>query len=230
MHGIGQNGRRGLQEPFDWRRAGGGGGGICNAVYSPADILYVHSTYPVCDQCAQRAEPPCLRAGTNSPRSLAAPAPISCSSTSGCRSTCEVSSGRWAVAADCSPPPPPPPPLSLTPPGPPSPARSLLYWTVADGAGQRSAFDALSDALACMGSVSPARWSAQASLLRAAAAAAPRGTEDPQAARAAPGAEGAALHRVSFSDEPGQLFLLSRCVLQRRACAPEEQHSLAPAS
>lgn len=86
--------------------------------------------------------------------------------------------------------------------------RRLLYWTAADGAAQREAYDALADAIACLGAspAAAARWTAQAAALRRAAE---RGADDLPSARAA-GGEALSLHRVSLSDEPGQLFLLSK--------------------
>ena len=99
---------------------------------------------------------------------------------------------------------------------PPSPVRRrLLYWTAADGAARREAYDALSDAILCLGSSSSSRWTAQAAALRRVQAAA---ADDLPSVRAA-GSE-VSLHRVSLSDEPDQLFLLSRWD-QRRMTQPQ---------
>lgn len=86
--------------------------------------------------------------------------------------------------------------------------RRLLYWTAADGAARREAYDALADAVACLGSLPAAaeRWTAQAAALRRVAE---RGADDLPSARVA-GGEAVSLHRVSLSDEPDQLFLLSK--------------------
>ena len=83
----------------------------------------------------------------------------------------------------------------------------LLYWTAAEGAGRREAHDALAAAILCLGGATAGRWATQVSLLRAAP---PRSAmDDPPAARQG-GASGLALHRVTLSDEPEQVFLLSR--------------------
>ncbi|KAL4859485.1 Mediator of RNA polymerase II transcription subunit 20a [Chlorella vulgaris] len=85
----------------------------------------------------------------------------------------------------------------------------LLYWTAADGAGRREAFDALSDAILCLGSTATSRWTAQAAALRRVQAG---GTDDLPSVRTA--ASEVSLHRVSLSDEPEQLLLLSRAAKQ----------------
>lgn len=81
----------------------------------------------------------------------------------------------------------------------------LLYWTAADGAGRREAFDALSDAILCLGSTATSRWTAQAAALRRVQAG---GIDDLPSVRTA--ASEVSLHRVSLSDEPEQLLMLSR--------------------
>lgn len=86
-------------------------------------------------------------------------------------------------------------------------ATRLLYWLAADGAGRREAYDALAAAILCLGSSASSRWTAAAAVLRQAQQ---RGADDLPSARAAGGAEQQSLHRVTLSDEPGQLFLLSR--------------------
>lgn len=58
-----------------------------------------------------------------------------------------------------------PPPLAPLPLLPLTGCR-LLYWTAADGAARREAYDALADSILCLGSSSSTRWSAQAAALR----------------------------------------------------------------
>ncbi|KAL4430899.1 hypothetical protein ABPG75_006155 [Micractinium tetrahymenae] len=87
----------------------------------------------------------------------------------------------------------------------------LLYWSAADGAGRREAYDALAAAILCLGSSGSSRWTAAAAVLRQAQQ---RGADDLPSARAGGGGEQQALHRVTLSDEPGQLFLLSKSAKQ----------------
>lgn len=96
----------------------------------------------------------------------------------------------------------------------------LLYWSAADGAARRDAYDALAAAILCLGSSGPSRWTAAAAVLRQAQQ---RGADDLPSARAAGGGEQQTLHRVTLSDEPGQLFLLSRGARQVLQAGPDMQ-------
>lgn len=87
----------------------------------------------------------------------------------------------------------------------------LLYWSAADGAARREAYDALAAAILCLGSSASSRWTAAAAVLRQAQQ---RGADDLPSVRAAGGGEQQSLHRVTLSDEPGQLLLLSRWAWQ----------------
>lgn len=122
--------------------------------------------------------------------------------------TCQSEIGSKPAAARWASLPPPRVPPPCLDSALPCVLHRLLYWTAADGAARREAYDALADAIACLGSSAAAteRWSAQAAALRRVAG---RGADDLPSARAA-GGEAVSLHRVSISDEPDQLFLLSK--------------------
>lgn len=96
----------------------------------------------------------------------------------------------------------------------------LLYWSAADGAARREAYDALAAAILCLGSSASSRWTAAAAVLRQAQQ---RGADDLPSVRAAGGGEQQSLHRVTLSDEPGQLLLLSRSAGQVLQAGPDMQ-------